>query len=85
MRAGPQCVLVIDDNVELAGNIAEFLEMNGHVTYVAASAEEGLPTNPSTSSARRRWRSSVSPISSRAPWIRRSSAARRISKIRGGR
>ncbi len=43
MTAGSQCVLIIDDNVELAENIAEILEMEGHVTHVAASAEEALP------------------------------------------
>jgi DNA-binding response OmpR family regulator len=35
-------VLIVDDNVELAENIAEILEMAGHVTDVAASAEEAL-------------------------------------------
>ena len=35
-------VLIIDDNVELAENIAEILQIDGHVTEVAASAEEGL-------------------------------------------
>jgi CheY-like chemotaxis protein len=35
-------ILIIDDNVGLAENIAEILEMNGYVTVVAASAEEAL-------------------------------------------
>lgn len=35
-------VLVIDDNVGLAENIAEILELAGHRTKVAASAEEAL-------------------------------------------
>jgi DNA-binding response OmpR family regulator len=34
-------VLIIDDNVGLAENIAEMLENDGHVTHVAASAEQG--------------------------------------------
>jgi DNA-binding NtrC family response regulator len=34
-------VLIIDDNVGLAENIAEMLEIDGHVTQVAASAEQG--------------------------------------------
>ena len=36
-------VLIVDDNVDLAENIAEILEMDGHATSVAASAEEALP------------------------------------------
>jgi two-component system NtrC family sensor kinase len=36
-------VLIIDDNVALAENIAEILEMDGHATEVALSAEEALP------------------------------------------
>jgi DNA-binding NtrC family response regulator len=43
-------ILIIDDNVGLAENIAEILAMEGHVTDVAASAEEALskvvPANP---------------------------------------
>jgi DNA-binding NtrC family response regulator len=43
-------ILIIDDNVGLAENIAEILAMDGHVTDVAASAEEALskvvPANP---------------------------------------
>jgi CheY-like chemotaxis protein len=35
-------VLIIDDNIGLAENIAEILEMHGYVTEVAASAEEAL-------------------------------------------
>jgi DNA-binding response OmpR family regulator len=38
----PRRVLIIDDNVDLAENIAEILQFDGHVTVVAASAEEGL-------------------------------------------
>ena len=43
-------ILIVDDNVGLAENIAEILEMDGHATMVAASAEEALtkasPTTP---------------------------------------
>jgi len=35
-------ILIIDDNVGLAENIAEILEMHGYATIVAASAEEAL-------------------------------------------
>jgi DNA-binding response OmpR family regulator len=35
-------VLIIDDNVDLAENIAEILQMDGHAIEVAASAEEAL-------------------------------------------
>jgi CheY-like chemotaxis protein len=34
---------IIDDNVDLAENIAEILQIDGHETDVAASAEEALP------------------------------------------
>ncbi|MES1204715.1 MAG: response regulator [Pseudomonadota bacterium] len=33
----------MDDNVDLAENIAEILTMQGYVTEIAASAEEALP------------------------------------------
>jgi len=36
-------VLIVDDNVGLAENIAEILEMSGYATEVAGSAEEALP------------------------------------------
>ena len=36
-------VLIVDDNVEMAENIAEILQMDGHSTEVAESAEEALP------------------------------------------
>jgi DNA-binding NtrC family response regulator len=46
----PMRILIVDDNVGLAENIAEILENDGHVTVVAASAEEALlkvrPTSP---------------------------------------
>jgi len=35
-------VLIVDDNADLADNIAEILRLAGHTTQVAASAEEGL-------------------------------------------
>jgi len=36
-------VLIVDDNVDLAENIAEILQIDGHLTDIAASAEEALP------------------------------------------
>ncbi len=36
-------VLIIDDNVNYAENIAELLQIDGHLTDVAASAEEAFP------------------------------------------
>jgi DNA-binding NtrC family response regulator len=39
----PRRVLIIDDNLELAENIAEILRLDGHFTDVAGSAEEALP------------------------------------------
>jgi DNA-binding NtrC family response regulator len=38
----PRRVLIIDDNVDLAENIAEILQIDGHLTEVAGSAEEAL-------------------------------------------
>jgi CheY-like chemotaxis protein len=35
-------VLIVDDNVGLAENIAEVLRLDGHITEVAGSAEEAL-------------------------------------------
>jgi len=40
--ASPRKVLIVDDNVGLAENIAEILQIDGHVTEVAASAEAAL-------------------------------------------
>jgi two-component system response regulator AtoC len=39
---GARRVLIVDDNVGLAENIAEILGFDGHSTVVAASAEEAL-------------------------------------------
>jgi two-component system CitB family response regulator len=36
-------VLIVDDNIDLAENIAEILEMSGYATEIAGSAEEALP------------------------------------------
>jgi DNA-binding response OmpR family regulator len=36
-------VLIVDDNVQLAENIAEILQIEGFLTEVAGSAEEALP------------------------------------------
>lgn len=41
-RDNDRHVLVVDDNLELADNIAEFLGMCGFVAEVAGSAEEAL-------------------------------------------
>src|SRR5438552_17610839 len=38
----PRRVLIVDDNMALAENIAEILQFDGHVTDVAGSAEEAL-------------------------------------------
>lgn len=40
--ASPRRILIIDDNVNLAENIAEILEIDGYLTEVAATAEEAL-------------------------------------------
>ena len=39
----PARILIVDDNVALAENIAELLEGDGYATVIAASAEEALP------------------------------------------
>lgn len=36
-------VLIVDDNQDLAENIAEILSMKGYATEIATSAEEALP------------------------------------------
>src|SRR5262245_41708671 len=36
-------ILIIDDNTQLAENLAEILRLRGHVTDVASNAEEALP------------------------------------------
>lgn len=36
-------ILIIDDNADLAENIAEILQFDGHLTDVAFSAEEAMP------------------------------------------
>jgi len=42
MPSNPRRVLIIDDNVNLAENIAEILGLDGYVTEVAACGEEAL-------------------------------------------
>lgn len=37
-------VLIVDDNLDLAENIAEILGLEGYVTEVSGSAEEALPS-----------------------------------------
>ena len=39
-------VLIVDDNANLAENIAEILQIDGHLTEVAFSAEEALARVP---------------------------------------
>jgi DNA-binding NtrC family response regulator len=36
-------VLIVDDNEELADNLAEILSLRGFITEIATSAEEALP------------------------------------------
>lgn len=40
----PRQVLIVDDNLGLAENIAEILQIDGHTTRLAASAEEAFPS-----------------------------------------
>ena len=40
---GGRNALVVDDNVALAENIVEMLELAGYVVAIAASAEEAIP------------------------------------------
>jgi DNA-binding response OmpR family regulator len=42
MQTRPRRILIVDDNVSLAENIAEILAIDGYATTVAASAEEVL-------------------------------------------
>src|SRR5690349_6760133 len=44
MEPGLASVLVIDDNVEYAQNIAEILEISGYATEVFSTAEDALAT-----------------------------------------
>ena len=43
LTTSPRRVLIIDDNLGLAENIAEMLQLDGHATQIAASAEEAFP------------------------------------------
>ena len=43
MARGATCVLVVDDNLEYAQNIAEILEIGGCATEVFTTAEDALP------------------------------------------
>jgi len=38
-------VLIVDDNLSLAENIAEILQLDGHTTRIAGSAEEAFPSS----------------------------------------
>jgi DNA-binding NtrC family response regulator len=40
----PRQVLIVDDNLALAENIAEILQIEGHTIRVAGSAEEAFPS-----------------------------------------
>jgi DNA-binding NtrC family response regulator len=42
MPANLRQVLIVDDNLSLAENIAEILQLDGHTTRVAGSAEEAF-------------------------------------------
>lgn len=42
-ETGTPRVLIVDDNLEFAENIAEILEIEGFLTEVSGSAEEALP------------------------------------------
>jgi len=39
----PRHVLIVDDNLSLAENIAEILQLDGHITRFVGSAEEAFP------------------------------------------
>ena len=39
----PRHVLIVDDNLSLAENIAEILQIDGHTTRFVGSAEEAFP------------------------------------------
>ena len=39
----PRHVLIVDDNLSLAENIAEVLQFDGHITRFVGSAEEAFP------------------------------------------
>ncbi len=42
MNAVARRILIVDDNIELAENLAEFLEEEGHRTTTASSAERAI-------------------------------------------
>ena len=39
----PRHVLIVDDNLSLAENIAEILQLDGHITRFVGSAEDAFP------------------------------------------
>jgi DNA-binding NtrC family response regulator len=39
----PRHVLIVDDNLSFADNIAEVLQLDGHITRFVGSAEEAFP------------------------------------------
>jgi DNA-binding NtrC family response regulator len=44
VAVNPRQILIVDDNLALAENIAEILQIDGHATRVAGSAEEAFPS-----------------------------------------
>ena len=38
----PRLVLIVDDNLDLAENLAEILQIDGHLTQIVGSAEEAF-------------------------------------------
>jgi DNA-binding NtrC family response regulator len=67
-------ILIIDDNLGLAENIAEILEMRGYLTEVAVSAEEALSKIGSTPP-------DVVVTDYRLPGINGASLVRRLAEI----
>jgi DNA-binding NtrC family response regulator len=70
-------VLIVDDNVDLAENIAEILEMDGHSTRVAPSAEDALRMEASSVS-------DVLVTDYRLPGLTGVQFVRQIKEIRAG-
>jgi CheY-like chemotaxis protein len=67
-------ILIIDDNVNFAENIAEILQIEGHLTEIAASAEEALSRALAT-------RSDVVITDYRLPGIDGASLLRRLQEM----
>ena len=67
-------VLIVDDNVGLAENIAEALELEGHETQVAVTAAEGLSKATS-------WNQDVLITDYRLPDISGAELVRRLKQL----